>query len=522
MTHKDLHDALDRAADPVGEVDLVDAAWGAGRAQRTRRRTAIGVGGAIAAAAVVGAVALSGGLQQQGSPDPAGTPGPSGTQAEPDGTPTAGESDGSPTAGERVALVFGDDGAWEYSGELEPASADQIAGGQWQLMDLTDPADGVDPAGLDIRLTFGGDQWAVRACGLDMRATGTVDQGSVAVTGDWEVVPDPDPETSCGDTPWPTQGEWQELLESGPVLTVDGATLVMTGWVGDTPELVEAAMAFATRGDSGPQPGSPTPATLADLEQDWVEVAAVGAAQVLGNGPWIDVAPDQAVQLLVGDEVLAFEGCNEIGWPAYWLNGADLIVDPAAGWTTLVGCPDGPGQEDELVQALLGSGPDLRLDGDYLVVTGQVPADLLEVPEDSAATSEDASEGPTQSPEWGPLAVAESVGGDHALISGTIQITDRCVLLDEGGDAVLLVWPHEGTTWDGEEMAVELVGRSGERAVLQDGDQVSFGGGGSSVDEDGTTASDFLESVTWISEPHRECVGDVRWFVGELANLDGS
>jgi hypothetical protein len=169
-----------------------------------------------------------------------------------------------------------------------------------------------------------------------------------------------------------------------------------------------------------------------------------------------------------------------------------------------------------------GGGPDLRLDGDYLVFTGQVPADLLQVPDVSVAPSDDASEGSTRSSEWGPLAVAESVGGDHALISGTIQITDSCVLLGEGGDAVLLVWPAEGTTWDGEAMAVEFVGRSGGRAVLQDGDRVSFGGGGSSVDEDGTTASDFLESVTWISEPPRDCVVDVRWFVGDLANLDGS
>lgn len=539
MTHKDLHDALERAADPVGEVDLVDAAWSAGRAQRTRRRTAIGVGGAaMAAAAVVGAVALSGGLQQQGSPDPAGTPGPSGTQAEPDGTPTDGVDQSEPTRietpsgfpprGTHVVLAFAADKDWEPSGDLEPATAEATVDRDYWLIEpetLGTEPEPVAPDGTGIQLSFDGQQVSVRGCGLDMQAPGTVD-GTVQVLGDWQVEPDPDPGIACVWHEWLGQDRWREFLGAGPTVASDGPILVLSGLVGDEPIREDTSVVFTRLGVADPQNGVYRAATWRDLSQGWVELGPERAGEELTGAPVADPNPDHAVTLDSPGtgEVTIDTGCNGVGLTG-WLRASGEGDSSLLGVlmpVTAMGCTGPTDTEESLWAALLSGQNTVSINGDYLTVQGWPPTDLVQTPDVSAAPSDDASEGPTRSPEWGPLAVAEFGGGDDALISGTIQITDRCVLLDEGGDAVLLVWPHEGTTWDSEEMAVELVGRSGERAVLQDGDQVSFGGGGSSVDEDGTTASDFLESVTWIAEPHRECVSDVRWFVGDLANLDGS
>lgn len=126
------------------------------------------------------------------------------------------------------------------------------------------------------------------------------------------------------------------------------------------------------------------------------------------------------------------------------------------------------------------------------------------------------SEEEAGSPQFGPLAVSDFVGGDQAVISGSIQITDDCVLLDERGESVLLVWPQGRTTWDNQEAAVLFVGPSGEQGTFRDGDAATFSGGGSSTDEDGTTAEDFLASVVWISEPNRNCLVDNRWFISDL------
>jgi hypothetical protein len=96
------------------------------------------------------------------------------------------------------------------------------------------------------------------------------------------------------------------------------------------------------------------------------------------------------------------------------------------------------------------------------------------------------------------------------------------VLLDEQGEPVLLVWPEDRARWDDEESAVEFIGDSGEPILLRDGDMVSLGGGGSSNVEDGRNADDFLESVGWVSQPSRNCVMDVRWFVGDLVAENGT
>lgn len=132
------------------------------------------------------------------------------------------------------------------------------------------------------------------------------------------------------------------------------------------------------------------------------------------------------------------------------------------------------------------------------------------------------SASPTDGPdatEWGPLAVVPgSEAGDGAMIRGSIQIDDGCALLDEQGEDVLLVWPADRTAWNGDEQTVTFVRNNGQAASLQDGDQVSFGGGGSSRGEDGLAADEFMAGIDWVAEPASNCLMDTRWFIYELVD----
>lgn len=132
------------------------------------------------------------------------------------------------------------------------------------------------------------------------------------------------------------------------------------------------------------------------------------------------------------------------------------------------------------------------------------------------------SASPTNGPavtEWGPLAVVPgSEAGDGALVRGSLQIDDRCVLLDEQGEDVLLVWPADRTAWNAEGGTVTFIRNNGQVARLRGGDQVSLGGGGSSRGEDGLAADEFMAGIDWVAEPDPECVVDSRWFIYELVD----
>jgi len=133
----------------------------------------------------------------------------------------------------------------------------------------------------------------------------------------------------------------------------------------------------------------------------------------------------------------------------------------------------------------------------------------------------DASAGTSASPDsgaaWGPLAVVEHAAGMEALISGTLQIEERCVLLDARGEAVLLVWPST-TTWDSSTATVTFATLDGQRVALHDGDTVTFGGGGNNVAEDGVSAEEFLASTEWVQAPSPGCVTGDRWIIRDLMN----
>jgi hypothetical protein len=120
---------------------------------------------------------------------------------------------------------------------------------------------------------------------------------------------------------------------------------------------------------------------------------------------------------------------------------------------------------------------------------------------------------------WGPLAVLSGPpSGEEALIAGSLHVNEDCVTLEEGAgeQRVLLVWPSEGTTWNPQTRVIDY--SDGTRTVeLSDGDEVAFGGGGSSADEGGLTAREWAASIDgWASEPDPSCPADERWFVGGL------
>lgn len=117
---------------------------------------------------------------------------------------------------------------------------------------------------------------------------------------------------------------------------------------------------------------------------------------------------------------------------------------------------------------------------------------------------------------WGPLAVDDSQEGGEALIHGTLRIDDECVLLEEQGIEVLLVWPADRTRWNEAARTIIVMNRDGVENTIGDGSRVVMGGGGSSVEEGGLRSDRWIASVDWVARPSGECLRDVRWFVAQV------
>lgn len=112
---------------------------------------------------------------------------------------------------------------------------------------------------------------------------------------------------------------------------------------------------------------------------------------------------------------------------------------------------------------------------------------------------------------WGPLTVVEAPeGGADALASGVIDITDDCVYLRMEGarteDALLLVWPDERTTWNGEERTITFKDPENGTVEVADGDDVGVGGGS------GMRPSDQL-----VAGSVEACAADVYWWVSGMS-----
>lgn len=135
-----------------------------------------------------------------------------------------------------------------------------------------------------------------------------------------------------------------------------------------------------------------------------------------------------------------------------------------------------------------------------------------------AGNGEDAARGPTQEEDtWGPLAVmtARQFLG-QARISGSVLITEGCVLLEENDQEVLLVWLAQRTAWDGESRTITFENEDGETVSVVDDQEVSFGGGSSSVAVGAAPSEQWVEEVQWASRPSSSCLRDKRWIVNAV------
>jgi hypothetical protein len=120
---------------------------------------------------------------------------------------------------------------------------------------------------------------------------------------------------------------------------------------------------------------------------------------------------------------------------------------------------------------------------------------------------------------WGPLAVVPpgKAGGDTALTHGTLRITDECVFLeDRDAEQSLLFWSADRVTWSAESHSITFRNVDGSTVTLRDGDRVTFGGGGDSTAESGTSGEEWIRRTEWVARPPASCPIDVRWGVAEV------
>lgn len=121
--------------------------------------------------------------------------------------------------------------------------------------------------------------------------------------------------------------------------------------------------------------------------------------------------------------------------------------------------------------------------------------------------------------DWGPLAVVPIAGGEEALNTGTLRITQSCVFLETaGGESELLVWPADRTRWEATGGTIGFTNSDGTEVTLRDGEPVSFGGGGDSTAEGGVSGEEWLARVDWVARPDPSCPMEISWYVNEVVS----
>lgn len=118
---------------------------------------------------------------------------------------------------------------------------------------------------------------------------------------------------------------------------------------------------------------------------------------------------------------------------------------------------------------------------------------------------------PTDLPpvDWGPLAsYPVGNGGDDALTSGTLEITENCVFVTRENERQLLIWPALVTSWDAPSRAIVYQNSDGSIHRLTTGMSVAFGGG----------SFGDIGSVDWTSPPQPQCLGVGAWGVNDVVS----
>ena len=116
---------------------------------------------------------------------------------------------------------------------------------------------------------------------------------------------------------------------------------------------------------------------------------------------------------------------------------------------------------------------------------------------------------PTGEPSLGPLALARGENGDAALTTGVLRLTNDCAILEyRTGQRITLIWPAARTKWNVASNAVIHRNTDGTVFTLLDGDQVSFGGSG--------TTGDVLKRMNWVQPPDPRCPSTEAWFLNDV------
>lgn len=267
------------------------------------------------------------------------------------------------------AIVMSE-GDWSPSGELAPLTAEQATGKGWLPVttDSVPPEVGADLDG-ERGLSFDGDTWHIRDCGIDITVPGGLEDGLLTTTGEPEVVPDPDPGAACV---FPlTPEDWQAVLTGEPSVAVDGEILVIRAGLGDVP-LEPAGMALVPDGVSDPSGGPVSAVSADDLAAGLTELSAEQAAGEVGVSDLRDPQPEHASTVsMAGGVVTVDVGCAEpLTGPAWFSH-----VGPEEHmWQLTAALPEDPdcagpaAQEAELWRQMLAHGAFLHRFGDYVIV----------------------------------------------------------------------------------------------------------------------------------------------------------
>lgn len=443
MSRDQLHRLLDRATDGTPAVDLAETAWA--QAHRRQHRTvALGLGGAgMAAATVVTAVALGGGL------GPSPTPAP----ADPDSVAQV------DPVGEPVLIALSADGAAPIpSGAAVAATPEDVAGRAWQVSPLVAWSSQIgDPrlvqSTTPVTLTFDADRFVVRAPCVQMSAAGEVAAGGrIVTTGEWDVHPDPDPGADCVRDPAEDVAAWQRFFAQQPLLSLDGETLLVSGFTGapDRPELIPVSV-HLLRDDTGPAGLSGMAAYLGDWADDDDAVGPTGSTpMLLGRGLYLRID-----RLGPGLKVGLRGACEDDGLSATWLREDGLLLggglassEGASCWPPLTGADaQAFSATAELLHPLLGSGPWLDLDGDRLTITGWLQEDLVPGDEPPAGVSTDGV----------VIDIPADATWDASLLWDALMFLDgfSTVGVDHSDESVIVYWKGELPT-----AAVEVIDRA--------------------------------------------------------------
>lgn len=393
MTRKEIKDLFERGVEDVVEIDFVEAAREGARRTRRRRMTLAGTSVVGLAAAGVVAVSVLGGL-------------PDGGTTVPPAETSVGLTDGDAVpVGDPVLLVFSEaDLRMVPGGIAEPATLDDLLDVTWRMQHLL-PGPGTsgepvgdprfEPSSLATTLTFDGEAIEVDATCLRMSAPAEIGEGGrLGITGDWFVDPDPAPGAACVGTAeqWAQRAEaWQRLLAGGPLLSMSGRQLLLSGFTGTSTGdwswvPVELTVERSEPAKQGQEPTGP----WADASGLWVDPAHDPSEEQLRLGSGVSM---RVVGGKAGGSFTVENACQRVGTGTTWLRTDGVLLSDATAQIPQAECTDA--QSDALAQpdagiALLQAMPRVSVDGDILTVEGWVQEDLA--PEAESAPTTEASD----------------------------------------------------------------------------------------------------------------------------------